>query len=152
MKNKPLNTDDIHRESLSVMRHLESVVLNQNAHFMDFMDRFETIIGTVKRMNSTFCQASGPDTGAVPERHEKLCMFIHPAVDSRNEWAIHDEIKRLVRRQRIQEICHYLVQLKNERKVLLPVNALSAYWELVRLGMPQGEGFSQKTFQKYYNR
>jgi len=86
------------------------------------------------------------------ERDEELFHFIHPLVDSAHEWQVHDEVKRLVRRQGIQEICRYLSQLSEAQKVLLPQNAEKAYNELVRLGMPDGEGYSLKTFTKYYKR
>ena len=86
------------------------------------------------------------------EHDEELFHFIHPLVDSAHEWQVHDEVKRLVRRQGIQEICRYLSQLSEAQKVLLPQNAEKAYNELVRLGMPDGEGYSLKTFTKYYKR
>lgn len=87
-----------------------------------------------------------------PEREGKPTFFIHPSVDANQEWQIHDEIVRLVARQGIQEICKYLTQLSDDKKVLLPQNAEKAYNELVRLGMPDGEGYSLKTFMKYYKR
>lgn len=86
------------------------------------------------------------------QKDEVLSLLVHPAVDEKQEWLVHDEIKRLVGRQGLQEICQYLLQLKAERKVLLPQNAEKAYNELVRLGMPSGEGYSLKTFMKYYKR
>ena len=36
-------------------------------------------------------------------RDEELFHFIHPSVDGKQEWQIHDEVKRLVSRQGIQE-------------------------------------------------
>ena len=86
------------------------------------------------------------------DRAGKPTFFIHPSVDAEQEWQIHDEIARMVARQGIQEICRYLSQLSDEKKVLLPQNAEKAYNELVRLGMPDGEGYSLKTFTKYYKR
>lgn len=102
----------------------------------------------------------GPDGGKGEEttygtcQHgsEELFHFIHPSVDSREERQIHEEVKRLVTRQGIQEICLYLKLLGDERKILLPQNAERAYNELVRMGMPDGVGYSLKTFQKYYKR
>jgi hypothetical protein len=79
-------------------------------------------------------------------------FFVHPSVDANQEWQIHDELARLVARQGIQEICKYLTQLSDDKKVMLPQNAERAYNELVRLGMPDGEGYSLKTFTKYYKR
>ena len=86
------------------------------------------------------------------EPHEELFHFIHPSVSGEREWEIHEEVKRLVKRQGIQEICMYLYQLSIEKKVLLPQNAEKTYKELVRMGMPDGEGYSLKTFMKYYKR
>ena len=86
------------------------------------------------------------------EIDEQLSYFIHTSVDSQQEWQIHEEIKRLVSRQGIQEICKYLTSLAANNKVLLPQNAEKAYRELIRMGMPDGEGYSFKTFTKYYKR
>lgn len=83
-------------------------------------------------------------------KDERLTMFVHPSVDSAHEWLIHDEIKRLVKRQGLQEICQYLLQMKRDAKVLLPQSPSAAYAELVRMGMPKGEGFNESTFRKYY--
>jgi hypothetical protein len=92
------------------------------------------------------------ETAASVEREGKPTFFVHPTVDADEQWQIHDEIVRLVARQGIQEICKYLSQLSTDKKVLLPQNAERAYNELVRLGMPDGEGYSLKTFMKYYKR
>ena len=81
---------------------------------------------------------------------EELFHFVHPAVDGDDEWQVHREVHRLVMRQGLQEICRHLLQMKKERRVLLPQSPSSAYAELVRMGMPSGEGFAEKTFRKYY--
>lgn len=86
------------------------------------------------------------------ERNEELFHFVHPELDETEAWRIHDAVKRIVKLQGIQMICQYLVQLKNEKKVLLPPNPSAAYTELVRMGMPDGEGFNEATFRKYYNK
>ena len=86
------------------------------------------------------------------ERNEELFHFVHPEIEDREAWLIHDAVKRLVKLQGIQMICLYLWQLKNEQKVLLPPNPMAAYTELVRLGMPQGGGYNETTFRKYYNK
>lgn len=83
---------------------------------------------------------------------EEPTFFIHPSVDDARGWQIHDEIKHLVAHHDIQEICRYLTQLSNDKNILLPQNAERAYLELVRLGMPNGEGFKINTFRKYYKR
>ena len=59
-------------------------------------------------------------------------------------------MKRLVKCNGVQEICSYLKQMAAEKKVLLPQMPSVAYAELVRMGMPSGEGFNESTFRKYY--
>ena len=86
------------------------------------------------------------------EIKEELFKFIHPAITGEEERKIHEEVKKLVTRQGIQEICKYLSKLESEEKVYLPQSADSAYTELVRMGMPCGDGFSLKTFMKYYKK
>jgi len=86
------------------------------------------------------------------EGDEALFHFVHPSLDDEEAWQVHHEVKRLLRRQGIQEICQYLGQMKAERRILLPQSVKTAYQELVRMGMPSGEGFNEKTFQKYYNK
>ena len=93
----------------------------------------------------------GNETGCdVVGRDEELFHFVHPELDDREAWRIHDAVKRLVARQGVQEICQYLLQWRKENKVLLPLSPSSAYSELVRMGMPNGEGFSESTFRNYY--
>ena len=86
------------------------------------------------------------------ERKEELFHFVHPELDETEAWRIHDAVKRVVKLQGIQMICLYLTQLKNEKKALLPPSPSVAYAELVRMGMPDGEGFNETTFRKYYNK
>ena len=86
------------------------------------------------------------------ERNEEIFHFVHPELDYKDAWHIHDAVKRVVKLQGLQMICQYLMQLKDEKKVLLPPNPSVAYTELVRLGMPNGGGFNEATFRKYYNK
>ena len=83
---------------------------------------------------------------------EELFKFIHPAIIGVEEQKIHEQVKKLVTRQGIQEICKYLTKLESEEKIYLPQSADTAYTELVRMGMPSGDGFSIKTFMKYYKK
>ena len=85
-------------------------------------------------------------------RDEEQFHFAHPELEDDEAWRVHDAVKRVVRLQGIQMICQYLAQLRNEKKVLLPPNPAAAYAELVRMGMPDGEGFNETTFRKYYNK
>ena len=89
---------------------------------------------------------------AAPDQQEELFHFIHPEIEDEEAWCIHRAIKRLVTSQGIQEICQYLKQLADTKKVLLPINAEKIYKELVRLGMPDGEGYTIKTFRNSYMR
>ena len=45
-----------------------------------------------------------------------------------------------------------LIHLARDKKILLPINPSTVYAELVRMGMPKGEGFSEKYFTKNYRR
>ena len=81
---------------------------------------------------------------------EELFKFIHPTISDEDGVAIHDEVKRLVKRQGIQMICEYLQQMARDKKILLPPNPSPVYAELVRLGMPDGTGFSEKHFSNQY--
>ena len=83
---------------------------------------------------------------------EELFHFIHPSMDEEQEKKIHNEVIRLVKRQGIQEICQHLYKMSLKEKILLPQNPSVAYKELTRIGMPDGDGFNLKTFQKYYKK
>lgn len=83
---------------------------------------------------------------------EELFHFIHPEVDDSEEVKIHQAVKKLVKRFGVKEICDYMSQMADEKKILLPQKPNVAYDELVRMGMPKGEGFALKTFEKYYRK
>ena len=84
------------------------------------------------------------------ESDVELFHFIHPAMDEQEEQKIHNEVKRLVKRQTVQMICQHLAHMQNEGKLLLPPNPSAIYKELVRMGLPQGDGYSEKNFKNYY--
>lgn len=89
--------------------------------------------------------------GEAPKK--ELFRFVHPALEEEEEWKVHREVERLVKRFDVQEICMRLNQLKKEGKVLLPQNIKNAHEELKRMGMPaEKAGFEYKTFCKYYNK
>lgn len=100
----------------------------------------------------TECEVVTECAEAVEEPGEERFHFVHPEIEDDEAWHIHNAVKRVVRLQGIQMICQYLTQLKKEKKLLLPPNPSSAYSELVRMGMPDGEGFKEATFRKYYNK
>ena len=84
------------------------------------------------------------------ERNEERFHFVHPEIEDEEAWRIHQSIKRLVAYQKIPEICAYLKELKQKGKVLLPSVSAVMYNELVRLGMPTGNGYSEKHFTNSY--
>lgn len=84
------------------------------------------------------------------ERNEELFHFVHPEIEDEEAWRIHDAVKRLVAHQRVPEICAYLKELKQKGKILLPSVSAVMYKELVRLGMPTGNGYSEKHFTNSY--
>ena len=95
-------------------------------------------------------KVSGHTVSCLNEYGEEMFHFIHPSLDDEEGWKIHNEVKRLVKRQSIPDICQYLKKLASEEKILLPLMPSVAYAELVRMGMPNGEGFSEKYFRNCY--
>lgn len=91
------------------------------------------------------------DNENINDNKEELFHFIHPSMDDEQERKIHNEVKRLVKRQGIQMICQHLAHMQNEGKLLLPPNPSVIYKDLVRLGMPYEGGFNENTFRKYYS-
>ena len=89
---------------------------------------------------------------AQAKEQEELFRFVHPVVEDEEAWRIHQVVKRLVKAQSIQDICKYLNGMQAEKKILQPQSAEAAYKELVRMGMSDKEGFSIKTFMKYYRK
>ena len=96
--------------------------------------------------------AATPPVQKTPACNEKLFKYVHPAILDDEEWQIHKEVKNLVTRQGIQEICQYLSGMESEKKIFLPETPAPVYDELVRMGMPDGDGFTLKTFSKYYKK
>jgi len=91
------------------------------------------------------------DVNGEEPAEEKRFSFIHVEIEDEEAWRIHRAIKRLVSNFRIPEICNYLKEQKQNGKLMLPLNPSVMYNELVRLGMPNGEGFSEKNFSNIYN-
>ena len=88
---------------------------------------------------------------ATPRQDEEMFKFVHPSLDDEAAWQVHNEVKRLVKRQGVQEICLYLRKLVSEDKIYLPIMPSVAYAELVRMGMPTTEGFGERYFSKQYH-
>ena len=89
----------------------------------------------------------------ITKRDEEKFHYVHPAIDDDDEtWHIHDTVKRLVSSQKIPEICQFLKDWNKKEKLMLPQNPSLAYKELIRLGMPDGKGYSEKYFAKEYSK
>jgi hypothetical protein len=82
----------------------------------------------------------------------ELFHFIHPEIEEQEAYRIHNAMSRVVQYQKITEICAYLKELKDRRKVLLPESPNAVYIELRRIGMPSGEGYTEKRFRNCYMR
>ena len=88
---------------------------------------------------------------AASDQEEGQFHFIHPSLDDEEGWKIHNEVKRLVRRQSVPDIIKYLRNLESDNIILLPTVSSVAYDELVRMGMPSTGGFSKEHFRKQYH-
>ena len=97
-------------------------------------------------------QSSDGTVSNKEEENEERFHFIHPEIEDDEAWRIHKAIKRLVAYQKAKEIGQYLYELKKEHKLLLPDSSDVMYTELVRLGMPTGDGFSKKYFSSCYKK
>ena len=96
-------------------------------------------------------KVNGKADSYLPECGEEMFHFIHPSLDDEEGWKIHKEVKRLVKRHGLPDICQYLGKLASEDKILLPIVSTVAYDELVRMGMPNTGGFSKEHFRKQYH-
>ena len=96
-------------------------------------------------------QPSLSSATSTSDQEEGLFHFIHPSLDDDEGWKIHNEVKRLVRRQSVPDIIKYLRNLESENIILLPTVSSVAYDELVRMGMPNTGGFSKEHFRKQYH-
>lgn len=52
--------------------------------------------------------------GEAPKK--ELFRFVHPALEEEEEWRVHREVERLVKRFDVQEICMRLNQLKRRER------------------------------------
>jgi hypothetical protein len=96
-------------------------------------------------------QPSLSSATSTSDQEEGLFHFIHPSLDDDEGWKIHNEVKRLVRRQSVPDIIKYLRNLESENIIPLPTVSSVAYDELVRMGMPNTGGFSKEHFRKQYH-
>ena len=117
--------------------------------YIDIHDN-ENVYLSVDKASVNVNQNEGRKTNNERRSNDELFHFIHPSVNEDQEMKIHNEVKRLVKRQSIQMICQHLAHMQTEGKLLLPPNPSAIYKELVRIGMPQGDGYSEKNFKNNY--
>lgn len=94
--------------------------------------------------------AESATLGSNHEKDEERFHFVHPEIEDEEAWRIHKSVKRLVTYQKIPEICIYIKEQREKRKMLLPQSPSAAYKELQRMGMPKGEGYGEKHFSSCY--
>jgi hypothetical protein len=97
-------------------------------------------------------QPSLSSATSTSDHQKELFHFVHPEIEEEEAWHIHKAVKRLVQYQKVPEICAYLKNLAEKNELLLPPNPSFVYEELVRLGMPTGEGYSDKYFAACYKK
>ena len=97
-------------------------------------------------------QPSLSSAASASDHQKELFHFVHPEIEEEEAWHIHKAVKRLVQYQKVPEICAYLKNLAEKNELLLPPNPSFVYEELVRLGMPTGEGYSDKYFAACYKK
>ena len=112
--------------------------------------RAEGVSTEGQNQNENLNENEGRKTNNERRSNDELFHFIHPSVNEDQEMNIHNEVKRLVKRQGVQMICQHLLRMETEGKLLLPPNPSAIYKELVRVGMPQGDGYSEKNFKNNY--
>ena len=136
-------------------------ITNNGTLFLDekFAEKYGlTLEGNVLKIREVRPEApAGNNMGNTPicntrERNEERFHFVHPEIGDEEAWHTHDMVKRLVVNYRMPDICAFLKDKNQDRKLLLPSNPSFVYLELVRMGMPTGEGFSEKNFSNNYVR
>lgn len=143
-----LKTVNANRPQVTQTMNFNAPIGQQIAHVDRIEAHFDKDMG-MQIVNAD--EVSKPKGEAAPVGDE-LFHLIHPEVEYSEEAKVHQAVKNLVRRFAVKEICDYLSQMAGEKKILLPQSVKVAYDELVRMGMPNGEGFALKTFEKYYRK
>lgn len=131
---------------------MNGYVKEQNNYFGNVQKLTGSEVNDNSVVDAEMVTTNKPIHQEVQERNEERFHFVHPEVEDDEAWRIHDAVKRLVAHQRVPEICAYLKELKQKGKVMLPSISAIMYNELVRLGMPTGEGFSEKHFSNSYTK
>ena len=84
------------------------------------------------------------------EEAEPFC-YINSELGDEEAAKVNETVKRMVKRLDIPDICHELHKMNDDGRLSLPHHKpKKVYKELVRLGMPSGDGFQLPTFQAQY--
>ena len=84
---------------------------------------------------------------------EERFKYADPKLGEGDAWRVHFVIKRLVKYLPMIDISRYLWKMEFiDHDVYLPGEPKKAYDELVRMGMPDGKGYSLVTYTKYHKR
>ena len=140
-----------------------NITNNFNAPIGQHIDHVETInlqmdgdgqfhFGMVEKTSYQNQNENQNDNENQNENNVELFHFIHPEIEDEEALHIHVAMKRIVVHQKVTEICEYLKDLKKRGKVILPASPATMYNELKRMGMPTGEGYTEKHFRNYYLR
>ena len=142
-------------ESSRIIRPQKDYVIIGNNVYERVDKRPEDVLKDILRKNEEAPVGNNMENTPVRnnrERNEERFHFIHPEIEDEEAWHTHDTVKRLVINYRMPDICAFLKDKNQDRKLLLPSNPSFVYLELVRMGMPTGEGFSEKNFSNNYVR
>jgi len=84
----------------------------------------------------------------------ELFHFIYPGLDDNDAQIVHRQVKDIVKRFPIKDICIFLKKLADQEKILLPQNPQNTFEELHRMGLPseETEGYGYDNFCKNYRK
>lgn len=119
---------------------------------------FQIIVSEAKPIKEDDINANSENAASGQSKEEgvqeELCHFIYPGLDEKEAQQVHRQIKDLVKRFSMKDICSFLNRLADENKILQPQIPQNAFEELHRMGMPPQEtkGFGYDNFCKYYRK
>lgn len=149
-----LRAVNANRPQVTQTMNFNAPIGQQIAHVDRIEAHFDKDMGmqvvNAEEMNKT---EPGADSGK-PVGDEELCHFIYPGLDEQESLTVHRQIRDVVRRFGMKDICSFLKRLADEDKVLLPQVPQNAFDELHRMGMPPQDvkGFGYDNFCKYYRK
>lgn len=83
--------------------------------------------------DDNYNEANGASPNSITQDSEELCHFIYPGLDEKEAQQVHRQIKDLVKRFPMKDICSFLNQLAEEKKILQPQIPQNAFEELHRM-------------------